>query len=611
MMKDPVCGMSAKKEIAYEYRDQKFCFCSDLCRDEFKRFPEQYLSQRDASVPLGEKQERRIAYFSMEVGIESRIPTYSGGLGVLAGDTIRSCADLKVPMVVVTLLYEKGYFYQKLDTNGNQQEMPVQWNPEDFITPLTNRASVRIENRTVFIRALQYEVIGITGHSVPVIFLDTNLEENSEYDRGLNDCLYGGDQKYRFIQEIILGIGGLRMLHDLGYSQIKKYHMNEGHASLLTLELLRMRKTEDETIWKFNEVRSLCVFTTHTPVPAGHDQFSYDLVKSVLGDYMPFDIMKMLGGEERLNLTLLALNLSRYINGVAKKHGEVSKSMFPGYSIDSITNGVHSNTWTCDSFKELYSKYIAGWRNDPFSLRYALSIPKIEIWQAHMKAKKMLIDYINKEANAGFHYDVFTIGFARRAAVYKRADMIFSDVNRLKTISQKVGNIQFVFAGKAHPQDLPGKELIKRIFSGIRQLKGQVKIIYLENYDIDMGKKLTSGVDLWLNTPLRPNEASGTSGMKAAHNGVPSFSVLDGWWVEGHIEGITGWSIGKEASDISDDGKTEIQGMYEKLEAVIVPMFYNDREKWIDIMKHSIAINASFFNTHRMVLQYVLNSYFC
>lgn len=607
--KDPVCGMAAKEEFNHEYKGQRFYFCSNLCKTEFKSHPERYLNPDQSTAVSGEKKEIRIAYFSMEIGVDCRIPTYSGGLGVLAGDTIKSCADLKVPIVAVTLLYQNGYFNQKLDAQGNQQELSVQWNPKDFLKPLPNKIGVQIENRTVAIQAWQFDVKGITGYSVPIIFLDTDLKENSEYDRGLNDYLYGGDDKYRLAQEIILGIGGVRMLNDLGCTDIKKYHMNEGHASLLTIELLNERKRKEEPIWDFEGVRELCVFTTHTPVPAGHDQFSYDLVSSVLGEFVPLNVLKMLAGENRLNLTLLALNLSKYINGVAKRHGEVSQSMFPGYPIESITNGVHSYAWVCDSFKKLYDKYIPGWANDPFSLRYVLSIPKIEIWAAHSAAKRRLIDYVNTLPKGGFDYGALTIGFARRAATYKRADLVFTDIGRLVHISENVGKLQFVFAGKAHPKDLPGKELIKRLFSNINQLKDKIKIIYLENYDIELGKMLTSGVDLWLNTPQRPNEASGTSGMKTAHNGVPSFSILDGWWIEGHIEGVTGWSIGPKASDTSSDSKTDAQELYDKLERVIVPLFYNNRDKWIEIMQHSIAINASFFNTHRMVQQYVLNSY--
>ena len=599
--------MTSKQEFRYEYKGQIFYFCSKLCRDAFENSPEKFLKQKQSSSVFEEK--RRIAYFSMEIGVDYRIPTYSGGLGVLAGDTIKSCADLKVPLIAVTLLYENGYFYQKLDAQGNQQELPVQWNPKNFLRPLPHKISVQIEKRTVTVQAWQYDVLGLTGYPVPIIFLDTDLKENNEYDRGLNDYLYGGDERYRFAQEIILGIGGVRMLNNLGYTEIKKYHMNEGHASLLTLELLNELKRKEGPIWDFETVKELCVFTTHTPVPAGHDQFPYDLVKNILGDFVPFDVLKMLAGEDRLNMTLLALNLSKYINGVAKKHGEISKTMFPGYPIDSITNGVHSYTWTSDSFKKLYDKYIPGWANDPFSLRYALGIPKEEVWQAHIETKKRLIDYVNEEANAGFDYETFTIGFARRAAVYKRADLLFSDTNRLTHISNNIGKMQFIFAGKAHPKDWPGKESIKRIFFNMHQLKSQIRIVYLENYDIEIAGLLISGVDLWLNTPQRPNEASGTSGMKAAHNGIPHFSVLDGWWLEGHIEGITGWSIGSVPSSAIDDSKNDVQELYEKLEKIIVPLFYKNRPKWIEIMQHSIAMNASFFNTHRMVQQYVLNSY--
>ncbi len=606
-IKDPVCGMLAKEGLKYEFRGEVFYFCSDFCKNEFQKSPEKYLSER--RIPSILEGTKEIAYFSMEIGVDSRIPTYSGGLGVLAGDTIKSCADLKVPMVAVTILYEKGYFNQKLDSQGNQQELPLLWNPKDFLKPLPYKITAQIENRAVTIGAWQYDVLGITGYKVPIIFLDTDLKENGEYDKGLNDYLYGGDEWYRLLQEIVLGIGGVRMLKELGYTKIKKYHMNEGHAGFLTLELLNKRKRKQEPIWDFETVRELCVFTTHTPVPAGHDQFSYELARRALGEFVPLDIFKMLGGEERLNMTLLALNLSKYVNGVAKKHGEVSQSMFPGYQIESITNGVHSSTWTCESFKILFDKYIPGWANDPFSLRSTLNIPKIEIWNAHAEAKKKLIDYLNGRSDGGFNDEVLTIGFARRAATYKRADLIFSDLNRLIHIASHVGRIQLVFAGKAHPKDWPGKGLIKNIFSNIEQLKNKINVIYLENYDIELGKMLTSGVDLWLNTPQRPMEASGTSGMKAAHNGVPSFSTLDGWWIEGHIEGVTGWSIGSKATDGGNDNKSDVEELYNKLENVIVPLFYHDRDGWIEIMKHSIAINASFFNTHRMVQQYALNSY--
>lgn len=554
------------------------------------------------------KRQKKIAYFSMEMGIHPKIPTYSGGLGILAGDTVKSCADLNVPLVAATLLYKKGYFHQRLDNQGNQQELPEKWQPRKFLKSLKKRVKVTIEGRDVYIKAWWYAITGENGYRVPVLFLDTDIEPNSQYDRSLSYYLYGGDDKYRLAQEAVLGIGGVRMLKELGYHWISRYHMNEGHASLLTLELLNQRKRDQEPIWDIEGVRRMCVFTTHTPVPAGHDKFSYDLVKEVLGDFVPIDLLRDLDGEDHLNMTLLALNLSNYVNGVAKKHGKISQEMFPGYHVDSITNGVHSSSWVSEGFKNIYNEYIPGWRNDPFSLRYALSIPKDKIWNAHYVAKKELIDYVNKNEGATMDCDTLTIGFARRATAYKRADLVFFDTNRLAQIAQNVGKLQFIFSGKAHPKDLPGKELIKRIFSASEQLKDNVQIAYLENYDIDLANMLISGVDLWLNTPRKPKEASGTSGMKAAHNGVPSLSILDGWWIEGCIEGLTGWSIGS-AEDVENDDARDSNSLYEKLEKTIIPLFYSNRQHWIDVMRHTIAMNASFFNTHRMVQQYVLNAH--
>jgi glycogen phosphorylase len=553
------------------------------------------------------KKENKIAYFSMEICVDSKIPTYSGGLGILAGDTICSAADLGVPMIGLTLLYKKGYLKQKIDQNGFQQELPEQWDPDEFLMKLPNRVQVEIEQRIVNIQVWVYVVRGLDGDIVPVYFLDTDIPENSEYDRSLSYYLYGGDDRYRLAQEIILGIGGVKMLQELGYHDIARYHMNEGHASLLVLELLN-HHLKDTNQLEMAKVRNKCVFTTHTPVPAGMDKFPYELVKKVLGEPISYDLLQELAGKEHLNMTQLALNLSHYINGVAKRHGMVSREMFPGYHIDSITNGIHSATWTNVYFSELYDHYIPGWKLDPFSLRYALNIPDNEVWDTHQKAKKELIDFINERHNLAFDKDVLTIGFARRATAYKRADLIFYDSARLIDIAKTRGKIQLVFAGKAHPADNSGKELIKKITQESQQVNEQIKIIYLENYDMNLGKMMTSGVDLWLNTPRKPKEASGTSGMKAAHNGVPSFSILDGWWVEGCIEDITGWSIGSAANFESIDNE-EADSLYQKLDKKIIPTYYHQRGNWINIMRHSIAINASFFNTHRMVLQYVSNAY--
>lgn len=560
--------------------------------------------------------ERKIAYFSMEVGLETDMPTYSGGLGVLAGDTIRSAAELNVPMVAVTLLHREGYFYQKLDENGVQNEEPVQWVVEDFLKPLDKIVTVNLEDRQVKLKAWKYEVNRLGRNSVPVYFLDTNLPDNSDWDRTLTDHLYGNDTYYRLCQEIILGIGGVRMLRALGHNQIDRFHMNEGHAAFLTLELLKEQceaagrdSISEEDI---ETVRSKCVFTTHTPVPAGQDKFPMEEVKKLLNNHPCLQISDLITHDGALNMTYLALILSHYVNGVAKKHGEISSHMYAPYRIDSITNGVHVTTWTSQPFQDLFDKYIPGWREDNFNLRYALSIPGPEIWQAHMQAKRELIHYVNRETNKGMDTDILTLGFARRAAAYKRADLLLSNIERLKEVYSKAGPFQIIYAGKAHPKDQQGKELIQRIFRAINALNSDIKITYLENYDIQLGKLLTAGVDVWVNTPMPPMEASGTSGMKAALNGVPSFSILDGWWIEGCIEGITGWSIGHNGRDTETERDTEqdASALLDKLESTIIPIYYNRPEQFRCIMSHCIALNGSFFNTQRMVQQYVLKAYF-
>ena len=553
-------------------------------------------------IKLGGKP--KIAYFSMEIGIDENIPTYSGGLGILAGDTIKSCADLNVPIVGVTLLSENGYFYQKVDENGNQIELPIQFAVSNFLKLLPTDISVKIEDRDVKIRAWHYQYKGVSDYIIPVFFLDSNIEENTSWDRELTKHLYGGDNKYRLAQEIILGVGGVRMLRALGYKTIDKYHMNEGHAALGTLELYNQYNDVEK-------VREQCVFTTHTPVAAGHDQFDLSYAKPMLGNILPDFIIEDVTFENKLNLTRLALFFSHYVNGVAKKHGEISRMMFPGYSIDSITNGVHSPTWVSEPFQRLFDKHMAGWRSDPYMLRSAFSIEKTEVWNAHMEAKKELINFVNKRYNKGMNYDDFTIGFARRQTAYKRPGLLISDPERLEQITQKVGPIQIIYAGKAHPKDGSGKDSIRNIFNAMKSIGDNVKIAFIQNYDMTIGKLMTSGVDLWLNTPRRPKEASGTSGMKAAHNGIPQFGTLDGWWLEGCIENITGWAIGPEKTEEEEsDDEIDRNDLYEKLESWIMPKFYKDRDNWIRTMRSCIAINASFFNTNRMIQQYVLNAYF-
>jgi starch phosphorylase len=557
--------------------------------------------------------EPKIAYFSMEIGLKNEIKTYSGGLGVLAGDTIKSAADLRLPMVAVSLLTKRGFFKQELDPFGRQKELPDEWNPANFMVRLADRITVGIESRDVQIAPWLYVVESATGGKLPVIFLDTDLPDNAPEDREITLCLYGGDATYRLKQEIVLGIGGTRVLEQLGF-EIKKYHMNEGHSSLLTLELLKRFKKniedvwDERLVWDVDKVRGLCVFTTHTPVEAGHDKFPYELAEKTLtdSDVIPMRVIKEFSGHSSLNMTILGINLSNYINGVAKKHGEVSKGMFPGYEIHAITNGVHSFTWTCDSFKRLYDKYLPGWANEPEIFVRVGRIPDEELWGAHMEAKKGLIDFVNRETQAGMNYDTMTIGFARRATAYKRADLLLSDPERLARIGE--GRIQIIYAGKAHPKDETGKDLIQRIVEIGERLKDRVKIVFIQNYNMDTALKIISGVDVWLNTPMRPHEASGTSGMKATHNGVPNFSVLDGWWIEGHIENYTGWAIGP-SPDVPADPARDADDLYYKLESTIIPTFYSDKKIWIRIMENAIGKNAYYFNTHRMMRLYVTEAY--
>lgn len=566
---------------------------------------------------IGGARNPLVAYFSMEIGLDPGMPTYAGGLGVLAGDSIRSAADLQIPMVAVTLLHRRGYFYQRLDEQGWQREEPVAWPINDFCNPVHQRVTIELEDRTVHVGAWQYRVKGELGDEVPVYLLDTDLPENQPWDRTLTDTLYGGDEYYRLCQELVLGVGGYRMLRALGYGHLRRFHMNEGHAALLVLALLEEKlasrsSEQDVPSDLIDAVREQCVFTTHTPVPAGHDQFPLDLAHRVLGDRR-CAWLKACGHDHGLNMTQLALSGSRFVNGVAMKHGEVSHGLFPGYPIHSITNGVHAVTWAAPAFHSLYDRRLPDWRRDHLSLRYAISIPDHDIWEAHVTVKRALIDSVNRETNAGFDRDVLTIGFARRAAAYKRGTLIFHDLERLATIAERVGPVQIAFGGKAHPRDQEGKNIIHRIHELRDALQGKVRVAYLANYDMTLAKLLCAGVDVWLNTPLPPMEASGTSGMKAAVNGVPSLSVLDGWWVEGHVEDVTGWSIGDRIERcLEPSGNLDAchaAALYDKLEQKVVPCYYNDRGRFIEIMRHAIALNGGFFNTQRMMAQYLHNAY--
>ncbi|SEG69819.1 starch phosphorylase [Bryocella elongata] len=553
--------------------------------------------------------ERRVAYFSMEIALSKSLPTYSGGLGVLAGDTLRSAADTGAPILAVSLAHRRGYFEQHLDAQGQQTESDVVWFPEKTLPAASDILSISLQGRELKFRAWRFDVVGVTGHIIPVFLLDSDIEGNTPYDRTLTDHLYGGDNYYRLCQEGLLGLGGIKLLQSLGVKP-EVHHMNEGHAALLTIGLLEERlagaplrnATDDDA----KAIQQQCVFTTHTPVPAGHDQFGLDQMAAVLGHERASTIERFGALHNGLmNMTYLALRFSRYVNGVAMQHGKVSQHMFPEYKVHSITNGVHAATWLSAPMKDLFDREIPEWRHDNQYFRSVYGIDPWKIVEAHTAAKLRLFQTIKARTGVELDPKLLTIGFARRVATYKRASLLFKDPARLEAIAESLGGLQILYAGKAHPADNAGKALIRDVFSAAARINSsKLKIVYLENYDWELGEQLTNGVDVWLNTPLRPYEASGTSGMKAALNGVPSLSVLDGWWIEGCAEGITGWAI-----EDADDESQEAGNLYAKLEKAVVPAWQSPKV-WARIRQHSIAVNGTFFNTHRMLGQYVSNAYF-
>ena len=554
--------------------------------------------------------DARIAYFSMEIALESDIPTYSGGLGMLAGDTVRSAADLSIPIVAVTLVSRRGYFRQQLTANGEQSETPDSWEPASRVTPLEAHVAVHIEGRPVWVTGWLYVQTCAQGSRVPVILIDSDLPQNGADDRALTHQLYGGDARYRLKQELLLGIGGVRLLSALGF-EVRHYHMNEGHSALLTVELLRRLALpardlrSGDSLYDIPRVREMCTFTTHTPVEVGHDRFPYDLIQDVVGPLVDADVLRSLAGANELNLTRLALNMSQYINGVAERHAETSRRMFPGYAVHAITNGVHAETWVNAAFAALYDQHVPRWRHEPETLvRAECCVPDDAVWQAHRRAKEQLLAEI---AGRGVTLDperpIF--GFARRMTAYKRPDLLFADIERLRELARHAP-FQLVIAGKAHPHDEPGKALIRLVHERLRSLQAEIPSVYLANYDMRLAKLMVAGVDVWLNTPQPPLEASGTSGMKAALNGGPSLSVLDGWWVEGCIEGVTGWAIADgEAHAFADDASA----LYEKLERAVLPAYYGERRAWIAVMKGAIAKCGSLFTSHRMMRRYAVDAY--
>jgi len=549
-------------------------------------------------------QRTKVAYFSMEIALEPTIHTYAGGLGILAGDTARSAADLELPMIFVTLVSRHGYFHQDIDAQGRQTDSWDPWEPKDHAVPLSTMAEVKIEGRSVWLRPWLYILACPSGNEVPVILLDSDLQQNDPADRDITDRLYGGDDTYRLKQEILLGIGGEQVLRALGF-RISTYHMNEGHAALLTIALLKRQKSDAEAASSAaRSVIEKCVFTTHTPVEAGHDQFTYDLVSRVLGDFVDLETLKRFAGSERLNMTQLALNLSGYVNGVARRHAETTARMFPGYRIRAITNGVHVPTWVHPAFAELFEAMAPNWGHEPEMLMHADQLFDDQVRAAHNRAKAELIEIAASISGTRLDPALPTIGFARRMTGYKRPELLFSNLERLKAIAAR-HRFQVILAGKAHPRDEGGKAAIQRLHGHFERLSGEPQAIFLPNYDLALARHMVAGVDIWLNTPIPPLEASGTSGMKAALNGVLNLSVLDGWWIEACVEGVTGWAIGSDR-DVAEDHAT---ALYDKLEHHVLPLYTDDPHRWVWMMKESISKIGSHFTSQRMVRRYASEAY--
>ncbi len=553
------------------------------------------------------KSSTTVAYISMEIAIDSNIPTYSGGLGVLSGDTVRSAADLEIPMVGICLCYSSGYFYQFFNEYGEQKEKEIAWNFYYEFERVEKPIIIKIENKDVQVSAWLYRVIGQSGHVLPIYLLTTDVDGNEEWMKKMTGSLYDSTSRWnRIVQEMILGIGGVKLLRSLEYNNIETYHLNEGHGSFSTLELYN-------ELGSIEKVKEKVAFTTHTPVPAGHDRFKQSLVDKVFGNRMPKEIRKLADDNGDFNMTFLGMALSRYRNAVARKHGDISRKMFPQYEIDYITNGIHLPFWVSKPFRKMFGRKWPNWRANPIVLTNAIELDPLEIFDSHIENKFSLINYQKGNSWNLLDEELTTIGFARRFASYKRAILIFHDIDRLGKIAKD--HLQFIFAGKAHPKDQMGKDYIKKIHESGEYLYDNygVKVVMMENYNMDLAHMLASGVDVWLNTPNRYREASGTSGMKAALNGVLNLSVQDGWWLEGYkMNHLAGWAIGPDDSNpddpgVSNDWDIDSNAIYEILENKIIPTYMN-HDEWLYMMQCAISL-AAYFNTHRMVEEYAEKAY--
>lgn len=620
---------------------------------EMKKVHAQFRAYVDRKDTYGSTRKNElVAYFSAEFGFHESIPNYSGGLGILSGDHCKAASDLGLNFVAVTLLYRHGYFKQQINKDGWQESVSLNQNfyhlPMKEVrvdeTPL--QISVKILGRDVWAKVWEMEI-----GRIKLLLLDTDIAENSPEDRLITAHLYGGDLEMRIKQEIVLGIGGVHALHAMGLKP-QVYHMNEGHSAFLSLELIRRAVAHQGLDFKsaLQLVAAGNVFTTHTPVPAGNDAFPRDLMQLYFADYptqvgISFDDFFSFGQAtvnkiDAFSMTILALRTSRHSNGVSKLHGAVSRHLWKDVwagvpedevPITSITNGIHTKTWLAPEFAALYDKYLPGWEEhltDVEFWRGVIDIPDEELWKTHQKLKQRLVEFVRervraqrqrlgespeslRKVNSLLDPEILTIGFARRFATYKRGNLLFSDLERLKRIVKNAERpVQFIFSGKAHPKDEGGKRLIQEVYRWSRDEELEDRIVFLEDYDTYIGRRLTQGVDLWLNNPLRPLEASGTSGMKLPPNGGLNLSVLDGWWCESY-NGKNGWAIGAEIADgpVEFQNEVDTASLFHILENQIIPLYYAKPDgrlplAWLQLMRESIRSVTPIFNTQRMVQEY-------
>ncbi len=537
-----------------------------------------------------------IGYFSAEIGLDPGLPTYSGGLGILAGDHLKAAADMGLEAVGVTLLYRQGQALQRLEQDGLQRERWTDFHPEAVLEELDHRVEVPLDGTTLHARVWRYRVRGRNGHEVPVLLLDSHCEENPPELRELGWRLYGGDRGVRLRQEYLLGSGGVEALEQLGYWPLSGVHLNEGHTAFAMLALLKRG-------WSREKLKARSLFTSHTTIPAGHDHFDYPDVQEVAGAVLPLDIRE-LAGAEQLSMSHLAAALTGRCNGVSKINARVAAGLFPGVRVEPVTNGVHHTTWTGWPMARLYDAHLTGWQEQPGLLARAAKLPLEPLVEARTKAKKRLLDYVNAATYAGMATGTLTVGFARRMVPYKRPQLLFEDRERLIEVCR--GRVQFVFAGSAHPTNVPGKAFIRRIHSEAKDLAGKVRVVFLENYSMWLSARMVAGCDVWLNNPVRPMEACGTSGMKAALNGGVNLSVLDGWWAEACRHKENGWAIG--AGEEERDDLRDAACLFDLLEREVLPAWEAGPEVWAKLMRNSIATSAD-YTAERMVGEYTQRYY--